>query len=186
MPLITTLFRYGAFTAHDVSMTQQALVAYSLGLVGLILVKVLAPGFYARQNIRTPVKVAIFTLVATQLMNLVFIGPLGHAGLALSIGLAACLNAGLLLHLLKKQQVYQPQPGWTAYFLRVLLAVALMAAMLYFAMGEEQWWLAARFLRTAGAAVAAGRRRHRAVFRRARPDGLPPAPVRPAGSRISR
>jgi putative peptidoglycan lipid II flippase len=105
---------------------------------------VLAPGFYARQNIRTPVKVAIFTLVATQLMNLVFIGPLGHAGLALAIGLGACLNAALLLHLLKKQRVYQPQPGWTAYFLRVLLAVSLMAAMLYYAMGETQWWLAAR------------------------------------------
>lgn len=146
VPLITTLFHYGAFTATDVSMTQRALVAYSVGLVGLILVKVLAPGFYARQNIRTPVKVAIFTLVATQLMNLAFIIPLGHAGLALSIGLAACLNAGLLLHLLKKQQIYQPQPGWTGYFLRVLLAAALMAAMLLYSMGDAQWWLAAGFL----------------------------------------
>ncbi len=146
VPLITTLFHYGAFTATDVTMTQRALVAYSLGLVGLILVKVLAPGFYARQNIRTPVKVAIFTLVATQLMNLAFIIPLGHAGLALSIGLAACLNAGLLLHLLKKQQIYQPQPGWTGYFLRVLLAAALMAAMLLYTMGDAQWWLAAGFL----------------------------------------
>lgn len=146
VPLITTLFHYGAFTATDVSMTQRALVAYSLGLVGLILVKVLAPGFYARQNIRTPVKVAIFTLVATQVMNLAFIIPLGHAGLALSIGLAACLNAGLLLHLLKKQQIYQPQPGWTGYFLRVLLAAALMAAMLFYSMGDAQWWLAAGFL----------------------------------------
>jgi putative peptidoglycan lipid II flippase len=145
VPLITTLFKYGAFNALDVSMTQQALMAYSLGLVGLILIKVLAPGFYARQNIRTPVKVAIFTLVATQLMNLAFIGPFAHAGLALSIGLGACLNAGLLLHLLKKQQVYQPQPGWAAYFSRVLLAVSLMAAVLYFAMGDAQWWLAARF-----------------------------------------
>ncbi len=106
----------------------------------------LAPGFYARQNIKTPVKVAIFTLVATQLMNLAFIKPFGHAGLALSIGLAACLNAGLLLHLLKKHRVYQPQPGWTAYFLRVLLAVSLMAATLFYAMGEAHWWLAAGFL----------------------------------------
>ncbi|MDZ7595945.1 MAG: murein biosynthesis integral membrane protein MurJ [Thiobacillus sp.] len=146
VPLITTLFHYGAFTATDVTMTQRALVAYSVGLVGLILVKVLAPGFYARQNIRTPVKVAIFTLVATQLMNLAFIIPLGPAGLALSIGLAACLNAGLLLHLLKKQQIYQPQPGWTGYFLRVLLAAALMAAMLFYSMGDAQWWLAAGFL----------------------------------------
>jgi putative peptidoglycan lipid II flippase len=146
VPLITTLFNYGAFGANDVLMTQRALVAYSLGLVGLILVKVLAPGFYARQNIRTPVKIAIVTLVATQLMNLAFIIPLGHAGLALSIGLAACLNAGLLLHLLKKHGIYQPQPGWTGYFLRVLLAVALMAAMLFYAMGDAQWWLAAGFL----------------------------------------
>jgi len=80
------------------------------------------------------------------LMNLAFIVPLGHAGLALSIGLGACLNAGLLLHLLKKQQIYQPQPGWTAYFLRVLLAVTLMAVTLFYAMGDAQWWLAAGFL----------------------------------------
>lgn len=146
VPLITTLFNYGAFGAHDVAMTQRALVAYSLGLVGLILVKVLAPGFYARQNIRTPVKVAVFTLVATQMMNLAFIFPLGHAGLALAIGLGACLNAGLLLHLLKKQGIYQPQPGWTGYFLRVLLAVTLMAATLSYTMGDTQWWLAAGFL----------------------------------------
>jgi len=146
VPLITTLFQYGAFTALDVEMTQRALLAYSLGLVGLILVKVLAPGFYARQNIKTPVKVALFTLTATQLMNLAFYKPLGHAGLALSIGLAACLNAGLLLHLLKKHQVYQPQPGWIGYSLRVLLAAALMAAMLFYAMGDAHWWLAARFL----------------------------------------
>ncbi len=146
VPLIATLFNYGAFTAHDVTMTQRALVAYSIGLVGIILVKVLAPGFYARQNIRTPVKIAIVTLVATQLMNLAFIIPLGHAGLALSIGLAACLNAGLLLHLLKKHGIYQPQPGWTGYFLRVLLAVSLMAAMLFYAMGDTEWWLAAGFL----------------------------------------
>jgi len=145
VPLITTLFHYGAFTAIDVTMTQRALVAYSLGLVGMILVKVLAPGFYARQNIKTPVKVAIFTLVATQLMNLAFIFPLGHAGLALAIGLGACLNAALLLHLLKKQQIYQPQPGWGAYFARVALAVALMAALLLQGAGDAQWWLDSGF-----------------------------------------
>lgn len=145
VPLITTLFHYGAFTEHDVTMTQQALIAYSLGLLGLILVKVLAPGFYARQNIRTPVKIAILTLFATQLMNLVFIFPLGHAGLALSIGLGACLNAGLLLHLLKKHGIYQPQPGWIGYVARVAFAVGLMAAMLFLAMGEAQWWLDAGF-----------------------------------------
>ncbi|MFO6381995.1 lipid II flippase MurJ, partial [Pseudomonas aeruginosa] len=97
---------YGKFTTVDAAMTQRALVAYSVGLLGIILVKVLAPGFYAQQNIRTPVKIALFTLVSTQLMNLAFIGPLQHAGLALSIGLAACLNAGLLYWQLRKQRLY--------------------------------------------------------------------------------
>ncbi len=96
VPLIATLFHYGEFTPHDVEMTRQALVAYSVGLLGLILVKVLAPGFYARQDIRTPVKIAILTLLATQAMNLMFIWPLKHAGLALAIGLGACLNAAVL------------------------------------------------------------------------------------------
>lgn len=146
VPLITTLFHYGAFTAADVTMTQRALIAYSVGLVGLILVKVLAPGFYARQNIRTPVKIALFTLFATQLMNLAFIVPLGHAGLALAIGLGACLNAGWLLHLLKKQGIYRPQPGWFGYSLRLALAVGIMGTALYFAMGTASWWLAAGFL----------------------------------------
>ncbi len=145
VPLITTLFQYGAFKAHDMWMTRQALMAYSLGLVGMILVKVLAPGFYARQNIRTPVKVALTTLLATQLMNLAFIGPLRHAGLALAIGLGACLNAALLLHLLRKQGVYRPQPGWTGFFLRVALAVGLMAAVLAWGTGDAQWWLGHRF-----------------------------------------
>jgi putative peptidoglycan lipid II flippase len=147
VPLISTLFQYGQFQQHDVWMTRNALTAYSLGLLGLILVKVLAPGFYARQNIRTPVKVALISLTATQAMNLVFIYivPLGHAGLALSIGLAACLNAGLLLHLLKKHGVYQPQPGWWSYILRVMIAVSLMAALLWYAMGAPDWWFAQRF-----------------------------------------
>lgn len=145
VPLITTLFHYGAFTANDVAMTQRALIAYSLGLVGLILVKVLAPGFYARQNIRTPVRVAILTLVATQVMNLAFIIPLGHAGLALAIGLGACLNAALLLHLLRKHRIYQPQPGWGSYTFRILLGVSLMAALLFHGMGDAQWWLDASF-----------------------------------------
>ncbi len=129
-PLIATLFMYGKFSAHDAAMTQQALVAYSVGLLGLILVKVLAPGFYARQNIKTPVKIALVTLAATQLMNLAFIGTLKHAGLSLSIGLGACLNAGLLYYQLRKHAIYQPAAGWPAFLLKLLLAVVVMAATL--------------------------------------------------------
>jgi putative peptidoglycan lipid II flippase len=158
VPLITTLFHYGQFTENDVWMTRQALIAYSAGLLGLILVKVLAPGFYARQNIRTPVKIAILTLIATQVMNAALIVPLKHAGLALSIGLGACLNAGLLYRQLREHGIYQPQPGWLAYFLKVLAAIAAMVAVLKFGMGSEQWWFAASGARRALAlaAVVAG------------------------------
>src|SRR3569623_1769094 len=95
-PITTTQFHYGKFNAESVIMTGRALVAYGVGLIGLILVKILAPGFYARQDIRTPVKIAVGVLIATQLMNLLFVPWIAHAGLALSIGLGACLNAAFL------------------------------------------------------------------------------------------
>ena len=143
LPLIAMLFQYGRFGVEDAWMTRQALVAYSLGLVGMILVKILAPGFYARQNVATPVKIGIVTLVATQLMNLAFVGPLRHAGLALAIGVGACLNAGLLYHQLRKNAIYTPQPGWPVFILKVLASVAFMAVVLFTTMGEERWWLQA-------------------------------------------
>ena len=140
-PLITTLFHYGEFTAHDVLMTRKALIAYSVGLLGLILVKVLAPGFYARQNIKTPVKIAFIALVATQAMNLAFIWPLQHAGLALAIGLGACLNAGLLYYKLRQHNIYSPQPGWGVFALRIAVALAVMGLCLWFAAGNSEAWL---------------------------------------------
>ncbi|WP_090577270.1 murein biosynthesis integral membrane protein MurJ [Nitrosomonas sp. Nm58] len=140
-PLIATLFYYGAFTAEDVWMTRQALIAYSIGLLGLILVKVLAPGFYARQNIKTPVKIAVITLIVTQLMNLAFIFPLKHAGLALAIGLGACLNAGLLYYKLRQHDIYQPQPGWAIFLLKILTALVVMGSVLWFATGSDTSWL---------------------------------------------
>ncbi len=143
MPLIATLFHYGQFNANDAWMTREALVAYSLGLIGMILVKILAPGFYARQNVVTPVKIGLVTLAATQAMNLMFIGPLKHAGLALAIGLGACLNAWLLYLMLRKKGIYTPQPGWLAFALKVGVAAIAMAAALYFAMGPAAGWLAA-------------------------------------------
>jgi putative peptidoglycan lipid II flippase len=147
IPLIAALFHYGRFTPQDAWMTQQALAAYSIGLVGMILVKILAPGFYARQNIVTPVKIGIFTLGATQFMNLAFIIPLRHAGLALAIGLGACLNAALLYRYLRQDRIYTPQPGWVVFVLKVGLAVAFMAIVLYTTMGEAEWWLSAPWQR---------------------------------------
>ncbi|MBE2257486.1 MAG: murein biosynthesis integral membrane protein MurJ [Candidatus Accumulibacter sp.] len=141
VPLITTLFHHGAFSANDVFMTRDALVAYSIGLLGLILVKVLAPGFYARQNIRTPVKIALLSLAVTQLLNLLLIGWLRHAGLALAIGLAATLNAALLYRGLRHCAIYTPQPGWLLFYGRLALAMAAMGAALWFAVGEAGDWL---------------------------------------------
>lgn len=142
VPLVTGLFHYGAFSALDVEMTRQALIAYSLGLLGLIMVKVLAPAFYSRQNIKTPVKIALFTLASTQLMNLLFIGPFKHAGLALAIGLGACMNAGLLYYYLRKANIYQPQPGWLAFMTKLTIAVGAMAFALHLAAGSNDMWMA--------------------------------------------
>jgi putative peptidoglycan lipid II flippase len=143
LPLVATLFQYGRFGADDAAMTRQALVAYSAGLIGLILVKILAPGFYARQNVMTPVKIGLVTLLATQAMNLVFVGPFRHAGLALAIGLGACLNAALLYWFLRKRGFYNPQPGWLVFLLKIAASTAFMAVVLFTTMGEAPWWLAA-------------------------------------------
>ncbi len=139
-PLVATLYHYGAFSMADVAATRGALIAYAVGLIGLILVKVLAPGFYARQDIRTPVRIAIMTLIATQVMNLIFVRPLGHAGLALSIGLAACMNAGLLWRGLVRRGSYQPRPGWLPFLVKLLLAVCAMGAAIWsLAPADAQW-----------------------------------------------
>ena len=130
-PLVATLFMYNKIGVHDALMTQQALIAYAVGLLGLILIKVLAPGFYAQKNIKTPVKVAIVTLVCTQLMNLIFVWKLQHAGLALSISLGACINAAFLFLLLRIKEMYQPKAGWRAFLLKLAVALAVMAGGLW-------------------------------------------------------
>jgi putative peptidoglycan lipid II flippase len=141
VPLVATLFHHGAFAASDVLQTRSALMAYSVGLTGLILVKILAPGFYARQDIRTPVKFALITLAATQLMNLAFIIPLQHVGLALSIGLASLLNAALLYRGLRRRAVYRPLPGWSAFLWRLAAALVVLGTVLWLGMGTQTSWL---------------------------------------------
>ncbi len=143
VPLLSTFFQYGAFAAHDVLMTRNALVGYSVGLIGILTVKVLAPAFYARQDIRTPVKIGIITLLATQAMNLLFVFgmELQHAGLALSIGLGACLNSAILFYLLRKRGLYQPEPGWGKFLAKLFAALLGLGLTLWFGMGSEQSWL---------------------------------------------
>jgi putative peptidoglycan lipid II flippase len=138
-PLVAVLYHYGAFSPRDVAMTVSALMGYGVGLMGLVAVKILAPGFYARQDIRTPVKIAVVVLIATQAMNLVFVPWFGHAGLALSIGLGALVNAAWLFFGLRARGVYRPAPGWGGFLLRVLLASAVLGAILFWAAHRIDW-----------------------------------------------
>lgn len=138
-PLVAVLYHYGAFTYHDVGQTSVALMGYGAGLLGLVAIKVLAPGFYARQDTKTPVKIAVVVLVLTQLMNLMFVPWLNHAGLALSIGLAALVNAGWLLVGLVRRGAYQPLPGWTRFLFQVVVASGLMGALLYWFSIQADW-----------------------------------------------
>ena len=145
-PLIAVLFHHGAFTAQDVAQTAQALRGYGCGLLGIVAVKVLAPGFYARQDLRTPVRIAVGVLVATQAMNLLFVPWLGPPALALSIGLGALGNAAFLLRGLMRSGAYRPRDGWRGFAGRVGLACAVLAALLVAADRHIAWIdLAARW-----------------------------------------
>lgn len=140
-PILTTLFHYGEFDSYDVTMTSYSLIAYSLGLVPFILVKILAPGFYARQDAKTPVRIAIIAILANIALNLILIFPLAHTGLALATSLSAWLNAGLLFLALRRQGTYRPQPGWFLLILRIIIANAIMAITLFWLTPAQTTWL---------------------------------------------
>jgi putative peptidoglycan lipid II flippase len=138
-PLTALLFHYGRFSARDVDMTSQAVLGWSVGLLGLIAIKVLAPGFYAKQDLRTPMKIALLVLAITQGLNLLLVPHLAHAGLTLSISLASLLNAVLLLAGLLRRSAYRPSPGWAAFALKVLIASGAMALLLRWAVPQFDW-----------------------------------------------
>ena len=137
--LVATLFQRGQFDALAVDKTALALRGYGLGLIGLIGVKILAPGFYARQDLRTPVKIAIVVLVLTQAMNLLFVPLFGHAGLALSVGLGALVKALWLLVGLRRGGWFRPAPGWWRFSFSVGIATLLMGGLLYLAQTRIDW-----------------------------------------------
>lgn len=141
--LVALLFHYGAFSDLALEQTSFAVQAYGIGILGLIAIKVLAPGFYAQQDIRTPVRVAVIVLITTQIMNMIFIFflHLQHAGLALSIALGALMNATLLLHGLKKRGSYHPHRGWLRFTVQVVIACAILATFLWFCNSQFQWEL---------------------------------------------
>ncbi|MDE2286724.1 MAG: murein biosynthesis integral membrane protein MurJ [Burkholderiales bacterium] len=138
-PLTATLYQYGRFDGTDVIMTSRALTAYGVGLIGLILIKILAPGFYAKQDIKTPVKIAIFVLCITQLSNLLFVPLFAHAGLSLSIGVGACMNALLLFAGLYRRGIYRPTAGWGLFFVQLLAACLILAGVLMWFVQNFDW-----------------------------------------------
>ena len=150
LPILATIFHHGAFTGRDVEMSNLSLVAYAFGLAGFMLVKVLAPGFFARQDTRTPVRIGVVALLANVVFNLALVLPLRHAGLALATALSAYLNAALLLLALRRAGVYRPMPGWGALAAKTLLAAGVMAALLWWGGGESRIW----FEMTAGERAA--------------------------------
>ncbi|MBK9132332.1 MAG: murein biosynthesis integral membrane protein MurJ [Gammaproteobacteria bacterium] len=146
-PMLAALFQYGEFTTNDVRMAALSLQAYALGLLGFILVKVLAPAFYARQDAVTPVRVGVVAMLANIVMNIVFVAPMvvwnipaPHAGLALATTLAAFLNAGLLFSRLHRKQWYRPAPGWRRLILQVAAAVSVMTLSLVLISGDDSTW----------------------------------------------
>jgi putative peptidoglycan lipid II flippase len=143
LPLVSTLYQYGRFTVNDALETRAALLGYAIGLPALVLVKILAPGFYARQVMTTPVKIAFFTVLLTQTLAVVLAWPAGleQAGLTLATSLGACCNAGLLLWWLLRKRYYRPHPGWRAFLLKVCVASAVLAVVVVPTMGPDAMWL---------------------------------------------
>lgn len=139
-PLLCTLFQVGKFGAEDVWMSRQSLVAYALAVVGIMLGKVLANAFYARKDIKTPVKFSCITLVANVFLNALFIGPLAHAGLALATSLASLLNASLLYWQLKKIG-YRSQTKWTGFFLQLIVANIILIGVIVLMTADLQQWI---------------------------------------------
>lgn len=153
-PLLVSLFHYGAMTDHDVIMAARSLRAYALGLLAFMLIKVLAPGYFARQDTKTPVKIGIVAMFANMVMNLALIVPLAHAGLALATALSAFLNAGLLGLGLRRQGVLRFQPGWGRYAVQVVGGCLVMGAGLWWCSPDWHAWVTWGALHRAGVLAA--------------------------------
>ena len=164
-PLIATLFLSGVFGAHDVTMAARSLMAYGLGLVAFMAIKVLAPGYYARQDMRTPVRIAVIALAVNLILSLALMAPLGHAGLALATTIGATANAALLLQGLLRDGILRPRHGWIRLGLQALIANLALGLVVHLGAGATLEWielgLDERIIRLlacigAGAAVYAG------------------------------
>jgi len=137
-PILSALFQYHEFSAHDVAMAGQSVRGYAVGLMGCLLVKVLVPGFTVREDFKTPVRFGVYAMLVSLLLN-VLAWPFAHAGLALATSLGALTNAGMLLKALLKKGIYTPHSGWPAFFLRITAACLVMSAVLCANLKPELW-----------------------------------------------
>ena len=145
-PMLSTLFQHGVFTGHSVIMSSQSLMAFSVGIAPFMLVKILASGFYSRQDMRTPVKIGVVSMLANIAFNLLLISPLRHAGIALATSLAAIVNMGCLYYYLRQRGYYVPREGWGLFSARLLFANAVLAVWLWFGAGDVQTWIDANVM----------------------------------------
>ncbi len=141
MPLIASCFSYGKFSAMDVLQTQKSLITLALGVPAFMMVKVLASGFYARQDIKTPVKAGVWSMVVNTACCALLITPLAHAGLTLASTIAGYVNCGILIVLLRRRHIYQPSPGWVRFLMQLSFANAVMGMYLFFMVGDITFWL---------------------------------------------
>jgi len=147
-PMVVAIYQYGEFSAHDVLMARASLMAYATGLMGFILIKVLAAAYYARQDTKTPVRIGIIAMLVNMVLNVIFVvpwvwldSPAPHAGLALATSLSAFVNATLLYRGLSRQGILRLEPGWPGFLLRVLLATLFMSGVLFWGSGSVDSWL---------------------------------------------
>jgi putative peptidoglycan lipid II flippase len=145
-PLMVALFQYGAFSGEDAVMASRALAAFSIGLIGFVAVKVLAPGFYARKDTRTPVLIGAIAMAVNALVALLLVWDLAHVGLALATSAAGLVNAFLLYYRLTRLGHFNAGEGWLLFLVRVIVATVVMSTLLYLAQGLQSEWLAASLL----------------------------------------
>jgi putative peptidoglycan lipid II flippase len=150
VPLIATLYQYGRFTVADVWQTRAALLGYSVGLVGFATVKILAPGFYARHDTRTPVRTAFLSLLVAQTLAVTLMFQIGHAGLTLATSTGAIVNSLLLYRAMRSAGIYAPLPGWGRFARRVIVALVVLGATLWLSAGPDAFWIAAGLWAKAG------------------------------------
>lgn len=140
-PMLSTLFQHHTFKGEDVIMARKSLSAFAVGITPFMLIKILASGFYAKQDLKTPVRIGVIAMLANIVLNCALIVPLAHAGIALSTSLAAIVNCGCLFYFLRKRGLYQPREGWKVFGIRLTIANLVLATWLWLGTADINVWI---------------------------------------------